>query len=84
MRLTSLALLGALGLSMPIVSAHAAPVVPAPATPDASNIIQVAGGCGAGFHRDYRGYCVGDYHQSYAISAGPTGRMVAISRIGTD
>lgn len=59
MRVTALALLGAFGLAASVASANAAPVAAAmPAGPEASNIIQVAQGCGRGFHRNYRGFCV--------------------------
>jgi hypothetical protein len=58
MRVTALALLGALGLAASVAAANAAPMVPAmPATGD-SNIVLVAGGCGSGLHRNSRGFCV--------------------------
>ena len=44
MRLTALALVGALGMAMASVT---------PGTP-----AQAAGGCGPGWHPTYRGYCV--------------------------
>jgi hypothetical protein len=58
MRVTALALLGAFGLAISAASANAAPVVPAMPAPEVSNIVQVAAGCGRGFHRSYRGFCV--------------------------
>ena len=65
MRITALALFGALGLAASIASANAAPL--APATPEASNIVQVAGGCGSGFHRNTHGFCVRyRHHRPYA------------------
>jgi hypothetical protein len=66
MRLTALALSSALGFAMAVVSAHAAPAIPAPVASDALDIIQVAGGCGAGSHRNYRGYCARNYPRPYA------------------
>ena len=53
MRITVLALLGVLAVAVPVVSAYAGPRAPAPAPADVSNIVQIAGGCGAGFHRYY-------------------------------
>ena len=58
MRVPALALLGALGLAASVASANAAPVAAAIPAPEVSNIIQVAQGCGRGFHRNYRGFCV--------------------------
>src|SRR4051794_41896447 len=50
MRLAALTLVGAVGLAIGAVSANAAPAVPNLGPQDASNIVQVAGGCGPGFH----------------------------------
>ena len=61
MRTNALALVGALGLSICAVSANAAPMAPAPLSAESSNLIQIAQGCGGGFHRNYRGYCVRNY-----------------------
>src|SRR3954453_9724254 len=62
MRTKILALAGAVRLGISIASATAAPMVPAPlSTTESSNLIQVAQGCGGGFHRNYRGYCVRNY-----------------------
>jgi hypothetical protein len=58
MRVTALALLGALGLAAAVAPANAAPMVRALPMPEASNILQVAGGCGPRLHRNHRGYCV--------------------------
>jgi len=64
MRITTLALFGAVGLAAAAFSANAAPLAPAP---EASNIVQVAGGCGRGWHRSYRGFCVRNrpYYRPY-------------------
>lgn len=61
MRTKALALAGALGWALSVAPATASPMVPVPAVPEASNIVQVAGGCGRGFHRNRRGYCVRNY-----------------------
>ncbi len=61
MRMTALVLFGALGLAASAMSASAAPIGAVTATPQASNIEEVAGGCGWGFHR-FRGYCVRNRH----------------------
>jgi len=61
MRITTLTLLGALGLGVSIMPANAAPSIPAAPPASALNIIQVAGGCGWGFH-PYRGRCVRTRH----------------------
>jgi hypothetical protein len=58
MRVTALALLGALGLAASVAGANAAPIVPALPAPADSNIVQVAGACGWGLHRNHRGSCV--------------------------
>jgi hypothetical protein len=50
MRLATVALIGALGLTAVAVSARAAPLAPDLATPRSANIVQVWGGCGWGFH----------------------------------
>jgi len=60
MRTTS-ALLAGLALFASTTLATAAPAVPAVVTPQVSEIIPVAGGCGRGFHR-YHGVCVANYH----------------------
>lgn len=49
MRLTALTLIGALGLAVTAVSAHAAPAVPNLDADKASGIVRVWGGCGPGF-----------------------------------
>jgi len=69
MRVSALALLGALGLAASVATANAAPVVPAMPAPEVSNIVQVAAGCGRGFHRNYRGFCVTNRaYRPYAYS----------------
>src|SRR5436853_5218936 len=55
MRIAAVTLAGALGLAASVVSANAAPAVPSPV--DQHNIIQVAGGCGWGFHPNRWGRC---------------------------
>ena len=57
MRIASIGLAGALGLAVSALSANAAPFVPAPAGAD-SAIMEVAGGCGRGFHQNRWGRCV--------------------------
>src|SRR5205814_3938088 len=47
------------------VSANGAPVRPNLKDQDGSNIVQVAGGCGPGFHRDYAGACIQNYYGTY-------------------
>lgn len=58
--LTGTLLTGALGIAC-AGAASAAPVLPPPGVPVTSNIEQVAGGCGWGFHR-HHGYCVRNRH----------------------
>jgi len=58
MRVAALTLAAAIGLTAAAVSANAAPAIPHPTAPQASNIVLAAGGCGWGFHRNYRGFCV--------------------------
>jgi hypothetical protein len=55
------ALVIVVGLGVCAGSANAAPLAPAPVSPEPSNIVQVAQGCGLGFHRNYRGYCMRNY-----------------------
>jgi hypothetical protein len=58
MRIAALALLGSLGLAVSAVSANAAPAVPSLDTQQASNIVEVAGGCGRWAHPNRWGRCV--------------------------
>ena len=79
MRLAALALVSAFGLAASSVSAGAAPLVPMLEDQQASNIIQVAGGCGRGFHPSRSGYCVPNrygyrYRPSYRYSYRPHDR----------
>jgi hypothetical protein len=57
MRMATMALLGVVTFSASTALATAGPMIPASATPRASKVIPVAGGCGRGFHR-FRGVCV--------------------------
>jgi len=43
------------------VSANATPVLPNLNYQSGANIVQVAQGCGGGFHRNGRGFCVPNY-----------------------
>ena len=65
MRAIPLALLSAFGLAAAVTAAGATPLAPPPATPQASDIVQVSGGCGWGFHR-HHGYCVRNRYRPYA------------------
>ncbi len=69
MRIAGLILGTALGLAA-AASATAAPVItPVPPMPEASNLVRIAGGCGWGFHRTYRGYCVRNHpYRPYAYT----------------
>jgi hypothetical protein len=58
MRVAAMAFVGALGLAASAVSASAAPSVPNLDAQQASNIVQVAGGCGPAFHPNRWGRCV--------------------------
>ena len=68
MRLSALTLIGALGLAVSSVTASAAPAAPALDIQLATNIVQVAGGCGRGLHPNRWGRCVpnGGYGYGYA------------------
>ena len=57
MRLATLALASAFGLTLASVSAGAVPLVPARDGQQSSNIIEVAGGCGPGWHPTRWGHC---------------------------
>ena len=69
MRITTLALIGSLGFAAIPFAAGAAPLAAAPKMVSPSNITNVAGGCGPGYHpeswRDRYGYwhrrCVPNY-----------------------
>jgi hypothetical protein len=80
MRISTLALLGALGLAASVASANAAPLVPATAAPEGSNIVQVAGGCGNGLHRNSRGFCVRSRHHYRPYAAYRSHRYYGANR----
>ncbi len=65
MRFAALTLVAGLATAAAGVSANAAPVLPNLNDQGASNIIEVAQGCGRGFHRNYRGFCVRNYRPVY-------------------
>src|SRR5260370_38799289 len=65
MRIAALTLVGAIGLAVSALSASAAPIAPAMTTPNASNIVQVAGGCGWGFHPNRWGRCIPNHYGYY-------------------
>ena len=68
MRIAAMTLVAAIGLGATALSASAAPLAPALPTPQASNIVLVAGGCGWGLHPDPWGRCVPNrygYHRPY-------------------
>ena len=59
MRPTVLIVVSTLGMAATwAVSARAAPMIPNPTAEPASNIVQVWGGCGWGWHPTYWGGCV--------------------------
>lgn len=63
----AIALAGVLAVAA-AASASAAPVLPNPGAEQATNIVQVAGGCGRGFHPNGWGRCVPNrysYHRPY-------------------
>ena len=65
MRMAILTLIGALGLAASMTAANAAPVVPGPVIPQASNIVQAAWGCGWRFHPNRWGRCVPNRYGYY-------------------
>jgi hypothetical protein len=66
MRLAALTLAAGLATAAAAVSANAAPVLPNLNDQTASNIVQVADGCGRGFHRNYRGFCRPNHYAPYS------------------
>jgi hypothetical protein len=63
MRLTSMKMIGALGIvAIWALSANAAPPVPSPDSRTSSKIVQVQVGCGWGYHITYWGGCVPNYY----------------------
>src|SRR3981189_1244013 len=65
MRVVAMAFVGALGLAASAVPANAAPPVPNLDAQQTSNIVQVAGGCGGGFHPNRWGRCVPNRYSYY-------------------
>ncbi len=65
MRIAALTLVGTLGLAISAVSANAAPTIPALASPEATNIVEAAGGCGRGLHPNRWGRCVPNRYGYY-------------------
>jgi len=65
MRLAALTLAAGLATAAAAVSANATPVLPNLNDQTASNIIQVSGGCGRGFHRNHRGFCSPNHYRPY-------------------
>jgi hypothetical protein len=61
MRIAALTLAAGLATAAAAVSANATPVLPNLNDQTASNIVQVADGCGRGFHRNWRGFCRPNY-----------------------
>src|SRR5438045_20706 len=57
-RFAALTLVAGLATGAVAVSANSAPMLPNPHQGSVSNIIQVAGGCGPAYHRNYQGFCV--------------------------
>jgi hypothetical protein len=58
MRITAVTLGAAIAFGIAATTASAAPTIHPGTSDQASNIIEVAGGCGWGSHRNRRGYCV--------------------------
>jgi hypothetical protein len=65
MRLAALAVVSAFGLTVASASAGAVQIVPMLDDQQASNIIQIAGGCGRGFHPNRWGYCAPNRRYGY-------------------
>src|SRR5258708_35702004 len=65
MRVAAMAFVGALGLAASAVSASAAPPVPNLDVRHETNIVQVAGGCGGGFHPNRWHRCVPNRYSYY-------------------
>lgn len=62
MRIAAATLIGAFGLAAVAASADAAPLVPRSPAQQESNIVQIAGGCGWGYHPNRWGRCIRDRH----------------------
>jgi hypothetical protein len=65
MRVTTLALVAGLGLTAITTAATAAPAIPNVSASEEPNIVQVAGGCGRGFHPNPWGRCVPNRYGYY-------------------
>ena len=65
MRIAALSLVGAVWLAASAIAANAAPAVPSPASQPEANIVQVAGGCGWGFHPNRWHRCVQNHRYGY-------------------
>jgi len=65
MRIAALSLVGAVCLAASAMTANAAPAAPSPAGQPEANIVQVAGGCGWGFHPNRWHHCVPNRHAYY-------------------
>jgi hypothetical protein len=70
-----------LAIAFSVVIAGAAQALPVGNPPDTSNVIQVAGGCGEGWHRGPHGGCLRNYARPHACPRGyhmgPYGRCRA-------
>ena len=64
MRSGSIAL-AALGLTVVTNSGYAAPIIPTVGAEQDAAIVQVAGGCGRGWHPDWAGHCVPNRYRYY-------------------
>jgi hypothetical protein len=65
MRMAALTLAGAVCLAASAVAANAAPSVPGPVSQPGSIVVQVAGGCGWGFHPNRWGRCIPNRYGYY-------------------
>ena len=64
MRVRAITFASALGFAAAAVSASAAPSIPGQQTASL-NIIQIAGGCGSGWHPNHSGRCVANYRPNW-------------------
>jgi hypothetical protein len=74
----AIAMAGALAV-MAAAAASAAPLIPNPGPAQATNIVQVAGGCGRGAHPNRWGRCVPN-HYGYYRPIGPDTIMAGVGR----
>ena len=65
MRCAASALIGAIGLAISAGAASATPMAPQLGAQAEANIVQVAGGCGWGFHLNRWGHCVPNRYSHY-------------------